>query len=72
MQAVKKQLDIKFINSGYGYTASSINILANKAINISNLKLNKTTYENVPQTFTSLNDDLLNERKIYETVIEML
>lgn len=72
MQAVKKQLDIKFINNGYGYTASSINILANKAINISNLKLNKTTYENVPQTLSSLNEDLLNERKIYETVIEMI
>ena len=72
MQAVKKQLDVKFINNGFGYTASSINILANKAINISNLKLNKITYEQVPETLKALNDDLLNERKIYETVVEMI
>lgn len=72
MQAVKKQLEIICINMGFGYTASSINLLTNKAINLSNLKLNNTYYSEVANTLENYNDDLLNDRKIYETVVEMI
>ncbi len=71
-QAVKKQLDIRCINSGYGNVATSINLLANKAINLSHLKLSNTTYEKVPETLKNMNETLEKSGKIYETVIDLV
>ena len=45
LQAVKKQLNIHCINSDYGYTAASINVIANKVINFSHLKINGCKYK---------------------------
>lgn len=72
LQAVKKQLDILCINSGFGNTGASINILANKAINFSHLKLEHSSYENVKETFAKLNDQFEKEGKIYETIVDMM
>ena len=72
MQAIKKQLNILCINNGFGNTASSINLLANKAIDLSNLNINKIRYEQVPQTFKSLNDTFENNDKTYEVIVEMI
>lgn len=72
MQAIKKQLNILCINNGFGNTASSINLLANKAIDLSNLNINKIRYEQVPQTFKSLNDTFENNDITYEVIVEMI
>lgn len=72
LQAVKKQLDILCINSGFGNTGASINILANKAINFSHLKLEHSSYQNVKETFVKLNDQFEKEGKIYETIVDMM
>ena len=72
LQAVKKQLDILCINSGSGNTGASINILANKAINFSHLKLETSNYNNVKETFEKLNKQFEKEGKIYETIVDMM
>ncbi len=72
LQAVKKQLDILCINSGCGNTGASINILANKAINFSHLKLETSNYNNVKETFEKLNNQFEKEGKIYETIVDMM
>ena len=71
-QAIKKQLNIQCINSGFGNTATSINIIANKAINLSHLKLDTSTYDNVPSTLQKMSEMLDNEGKIYETVVDLV
>lgn len=71
-QAVKKQLQINCIGNGIGNTAASINLIANKAIDLSHLKLDATTYQNVPQTMEKLSEMLDKNGKIYETIIDIV
>ncbi|MBR5192109.1 MAG: alcohol dehydrogenase catalytic domain-containing protein [Clostridia bacterium] len=71
-QAMKKQLDIHFINSGYGNTATSINLIANKALDLSHLKLDSTTFDNVPNTLHSMLKNLEENDKIYETIVDLI
>jgi len=71
-QAIKKQLKILCINNGYGNTASSINLIANKAINVTHLKLDSSTYENVPKAIENMSKTLDEKGKIYETVIDLV
>ena len=71
-QAVKKQLQILCINNGFGNTAASINLIANKAINLSHLKLDSATYDSVPETLKNMSDTLDKEEKIYETVVDLV
>ena len=72
LPAVKKQLDVLFINSGFGNTATSINLIANKAIDFSNLKLRKATYSTIPETFAKLSEQFEKEGKIDDTIVEMI
>lgn len=71
MQAIKKQLDIHCVNTGFGNTAASINIIANKAINLSHLKLDSTTYDKVPQVFDKMHKTYKKDGYIYETIVDM-
>lgn len=71
-QAIKKQLDIHCINSGFGNAASSINLIANKAINLSHLKLDTCVYNSVPETFKKLSDEYEKTGKIYETIVDLV
>ncbi|MBE7083756.1 MAG: hypothetical protein E7373_04065 [Clostridiales bacterium] len=71
-QAMKKQLNIHCIANGAGNTAASINLLANKAINLSPLKLDSETYQNVPKVIEKMSELLDKEGKIYETVIDIV
>ena len=71
-QAIKKQLEILCINSGFGNTATSINLIANKAINLSHLKLDYSSYSAVPETLKKMNESLNSDGKIYETVIDLI
>ena len=70
--AVKKQIDIHCINNGFGNVETSINLIANKAINLSHLKLNTTTYDQVPETLAEMKKTLDEKDKIYETIVEMI
>lgn len=71
-QAIKKQLDIHCISSCIGNTASSINLIANKAIDLSHLKLDSTTYQNIPETFDKMSKMLDKDGKIYETIVDIV
>ena len=71
-QAIKKQLQILCINSGHGNTAASINLIANKAINLSHLKLDSCTYESVPTAFEKMNAMLDEQGKIYEVIVDLV
>lgn len=71
-QAVRKQLDIHCVNISSGNTASSINVIANKAINLTNLKVESASYEDVPKLFKDMATKFETDGKIYETVIDNL
>lgn len=71
-QAIKKQLQILCINNGFGNTATSINLIANKAINLSHLKLDSSSYDNVPKTIENMSKSLDTQGKIYETVVDLV
>lgn len=71
-QAVKKQLDIHCINTGVGNTATSINLIANKAIDLSHLPIKIAKYADVPEVFKENASSLESENKVYETVIELI
>ncbi|MBR2870660.1 MAG: zinc-binding dehydrogenase [Clostridia bacterium] len=72
MQAIKKQLNILCVNNGFGNTASSINLLANKALDLSYLKTDTTPSSHVPQKLKELNDDYSNTGKTNEVIVEWL
>ena len=71
-QAIKKQLQILCINNGYGNTAASINLVANKAINLTHLRLDSAIYSDVPEVMRKMNDMLEKKGKIYETVVDLV
>ncbi len=71
-QAIKKQLNIHCINSGFGNTAASINLIANKAINLSHLKLDNAEYAKAPEAMQKMSQTLEKEGKIYETVVDLV
>ena len=69
-QAIKKQLNIYCINESAGNTETSINLLANKAVNLSYLKINTAKYDKTPEVFKELAESLEKDDDITETVIE--
>ena len=71
-QAIKKQLDILCINNGFGNTAASINLISNKAINLSHLPVKTAKFEDVPLVFSDLSKQFEKDGKINETVIEII
>ena len=71
-QAVKKQLDIHCINTDFGNTAASINLIANKAINFNNLKVEECAYADVPSAFKNLAKQLEETDKISETIVSLI
>lgn len=70
--AIKKQLKIHCVNSGFGNTAASINLIANKAINLSNLKLDTSSYDAVPETLNKMYKMFEEKGKIYETIVDLV
>ncbi len=71
-QAIKKHLNIRCINTGIGNTSASINLIANKAIDISKLKIDNDVYKNVPSVFEEMNKKYDANQKIYETIIDLI
>lgn len=70
--ALKKQLDVHCINSGFGNTASSINLLANKAIDLSFLKLGNAVYADVPNVFKTLSEEFEKTGTVTETIVDLI
>lgn len=71
-QAIKKQLDIHCISSCVGNTASSINLIANKAINLTHLKLDTSLYQDIPSSLEKMSQMLDSEGKIYEMIVDIV
>ncbi len=71
-QAVKKQLNIFCVNTGYGNTESSINLIANKAIDLSNLEIATAPYSDVPEVLSKMENELKETGKIHDTVINLV
>ncbi len=71
-QAIKKQLDIHCINASSGNTAASINLIANKAIDLTHLKLDSAKYDEVPQTFKYMAEKLETEGFVNETIVDLI
>ncbi len=71
-QAIKKHLNIHCINSGIGNTASSINLIANKAVDISRLKLDTASYNDVPTVLENMLKNYDENEKVYETIIDLI
>lgn len=72
LQAIKKQLDIHFVNSDFGYTAASINVLANKVIDFSNLNVEKCSYSEVPGVFKKLAKDMEVSDQVSEVIVNLI
>ena len=71
-QAIKKQLNIHCISSAAASTATSINLLANKAINVKGLKFDEVSYQEVSEKLAESGKKLENEESVSETVVSMI
>lgn len=71
-QAIKKQLNIICMNNDFTNTDVAINLLANNAIDLSHLKLNTSSFDNINETLSFMNNELKEQDKIYETIIELI
>lgn len=69
-QALQKQLDIKFINNGYGNIDSAINILSKKVIDLSNVVKEVVKFNQVKKTFEKYKNEDYNS--IFEIVVDCI
>lgn len=71
-QAIRKQLEIKCISYSDKNVPTAINLLANKAINLSSLLTANADYSDCPAVFAKLNSQFEKDGIITETVVDML
>ncbi len=71
-QAIKKQLNIHCINASYGNTSASINLLVNKAIDLSHLKLDACNYSEAVSVFEQKNLEIQEKGHVSETVVDLI
>ena len=71
-QAIKKQLNIHCINASSGNTSASINILVNKAIDLSHLKLDCCNYSDAISIFEQKNAEIEEIGYVCETVVDLI
>jgi len=69
--AMRKQLNFYCITNGYGNTETSINLIANKAINFSNFNLINATFSDIPKVFQACDDKIKSEEDFDNYVIDM-
>lgn len=70
--ALKKELKLEFIDNGYGNTLSSINLIANKAIDFSKINVATTSFENCGEKFKELAQKFDNDEQIYSVIVDMV
>lgn len=70
--ALKKELKLEFISNGYGNTLSSINLIANKAIDFSKINVATTSFEKCGEKFEELSNKLENDLPIYNVIVDMV
>ncbi len=71
-QAMQKQLRFHCITNGYGNAESSINIIANHAINLKNFELMKATFSTVPKVFAEADELLKKQQDVNNYVVDMM
>ena len=71
-QAMQKQLRFHCITNGYGNAEASINLIANKAINLKNFNLLNSSFSEVPKLLKSADDKLKDELEVNNCVIDMM
>lgn len=69
--AARKQLILHFVNTGYGYISSSINLIANRACNLKKLQIEECSYADVPEMFGKMAEKLSRGEKIYDTIVKV-
>jgi threonine dehydrogenase-like Zn-dependent dehydrogenase len=70
--ALKKELKLEFVSNGYGNTLSSINLIANKAIDFSKINVATTSFENCGEKFKELSEKLENDQPIYNVIVDLV
>lgn len=71
-QAIKKQLDIVCINSGYDNTETAINLIANDAIDISKFNIKSFPESKAAEVLSEMNRTLSEKGFVSETVITVM
>ena len=70
--AVKKEIKLFFINTGFGNTEASINLIANKAIDLSKLPIKIVNFNDCEATFKKLAEDYIAGKTIDDTIVNIL
>lgn len=70
--AVKKEIKLFFINTGFGSTEASINLIANKAIDLSKLPIQNVNFNDCEETFKKLAEDYISGKTVDETIVNIL
>ncbi len=69
--AIKKDLNLCFVNTGYGNTEASINLIANGAIDLTKFDIKNAPFEECDKVFEALSKTLSEEETVNEVVIEL-
>ena len=70
--ACEKQLTVMCITSGYGNTASAINLINNNAVDFSNLPVNKISFNEVPSVFAKGNKCYENKETFVNAIVDLM
>ena len=70
--AMRKQINAICITNGFGNTETAINLLANKAVDLSNYRLPLTAMDDIEKTFISSAEDYKEGKKIKNIFINMV
>ena len=70
-QAIKKQLNIHCISNNTGNIMTSINLIANKAINLTHLPIKTASYADVPTVFSESAKMLEDTSFVHETAVDL-
>lgn len=70
IQAMQKQIQFNCITNGYGNIETSINLIANRAINLDNFVLNTSKFTEVPKVLKSCDTMLKSEKDVPNLIID--
>ena len=70
--AMQKQLHFYCITNGYGNVETSINLIANHAINLNNIPLTNAKFSEIPKVFKTMDERLKDGQELNNYIIDML
>ena len=71
-EAIKKDLTLKCINSGYGNTEACINLLANKAISLNKLNIERIKLSDINNAFEKMNKTYEEENTFVPIIVDLV